>query len=116
MGLDHGIRLAGSHDDIVTWRKNYVIREWFRHNLTGFNDNGETPITPEDIDQAIQALHGWLAGTTWPVETPDCWYKDMGVNVHPDERKELDWQALEALHGLEDCRQHTGKLEYWEWY
>lgn len=126
MGLDNGIfpqPNQGHLGEPGCLRKNYVLRQWMATHLSDFQDNGSTPITVHDVNMAIRSMNEFIDkshhGNTPFVSTPDCWYKQYGIDTNAGSPESLRYQAEEALQLLEQVRTDISagiRYEYWESY
>ena len=110
----------GSEDveDLIYWRKANQIREWFALNLEGFEDNGSTIVTEENLDDLIDTIDEVLDNHNLAKEllpTSD------GFFFGSQEYDGYYWEALKRTSKeLKDVRKHTDFdtefLFYHEWY
>lgn len=114
MGLDHGlIRRPISQDaDLVEWRKEWWLREWFAECLHRFQDNGETVVHCDDLETLVCDIENVLDEPERAKEFFPQW--EGKYNEYFFERlREVKEQIQNIIDGT---NWDTEQVLYWEWY
>lgn len=114
MGLDHGLvrRPIANDAELVTWRKNWALREWFAECLHRFQDNGETIVYRDDLE----ALKADIITVLDEPERAADFFPQMDGKY--DENyfqmlRELKQDVEEIIVGT---NWNSEQIVYWEWY
>lgn len=115
MGLDHGIAVKGK-DIGITWRKCNQFRGWFSR-LENFEDEGETPISIEILNDFLKDL---LAIVKDPSRAEEIMPVQRGFFFGSYEYDE--WYFRDIVEAVKEVANlllevtEDDEIFYWEWY
>lgn len=121
MGLDMWLKKRPKkEEELMYWRKANQIRGWIADHVTGFNDNGETVVAKEDLEELLKVCESVIehkseqySASVLPVtsgfffgsnEYDDYYYEDVSDTI--DVLKEI----------LENVDFDNYDVVYEEWY
>ena len=119
MGLDMGLSKKVIEDkELAYWRKANQIREWFSNNLEDFNDNGETKVAKEDLENLIEVCREVSEDHNKASELLP--YSEgffFGGTEYDEYYFEQIEETIEQINSvLETTDWDKEEIYYWEWY
>lgn len=115
MGLDmYMFKRKKAVEEVAYWRKANQVREWFANTLENFHDNGDTPVTREELEELVDTCkkvlsNHELASELLPTSAgfffgsqayDDGYFYDLEITVEMLTKiiEETDWETEEVLY------------------
>ncbi len=114
MGLDHGLvrRKKPEDTELVTWRKEWWLRERFAECLHRFQDNGDTKVQREDLETLDMDIQTVLDEPNRADQFFPTWERTYNGEFFAMLRQ-LQADIRDIIDGTDWEKED---IYYWEWY